>query len=203
MKQWWKKPLIQVYAVGVAIWMLWATFLFLKGIWYSVQGKAGEITISPSQMEYIALTEQKPTDEIPQTDWLVSTDSDPQIRWKCEGRYLEKISLQMDTLWPTGAVVLYYRKANQPDFVPTQMVYATQKAQGQYVFDLAGITVEEIRIDPASQGGVILKIHQIQTQSKGLSVFLPNWQQLALLLLLPPVGLAVYRIVLPIIKRKS
>ena len=98
----------------------------------------------------------------------------------------------METLWPTGAVVLYYRTAQQPDFLPTQMVYAKQTQQGTYVFQLPGVVVEEIRIDPASQGGVILQVEGMETKSNGVTTFVPSWQQGALLLGLPPVGVALW-----------
>lgn len=192
MKRFLKYPLVVAYGLAMAIWILYAGTLQLKSLWYTSQGKGGESVILPSQMELVALVEQKPFSELPKGDWLVSSDSDPQIRWKCNGWYLEQVQLNMETLWPTGAVVLYYRTAQQPDFLPTQMVYAKQTQQGTYVFQLPGVMVEEIRIDPASQGGVILQVEGMETKSNGVTTFVPSWQQGALLLGLPPVGVALW-----------
>lgn len=192
MKRFLKYPLVVAYGLAMAIWILYAGMLQLKSLWYTSQGKGGESVILPSQMELVALVEQKPFSELPKGDWLVSSDSDPQIRWKCNGWYLEQVQLNMETLWPTGAVVLYYRTAQQPDFLPTQMVYAKQTQQGTYVFQLPGVVVEEIRIDPASQGGVILQVEGMETKSNGFATFVPSWQQGALLLGLPPVGVALW-----------
>ena len=192
MKRFLKYPLVVAYGLAMAIWILYAGTLQVKSLWYTSQGKGGESVILPSQMELVALVEQKPFSELPKGDWLVSSDSDPQIRWKCNGWYLEQVQLNMETLWPTGAVVLYYRTAQQPDFLPTQMVYAKQTQQGTYVFQLPGVVVEEIRIDPASQGGVILQVEGMETKSNGFATFVPSWQQGALLLGLPPVGVALW-----------
>lgn len=192
MKRFLKYPLVVAYGLAMAIWILYAGMLQLKSLWYTSQGKGGESVILPSQMELVALVEQKPFSELPKGDWLVSSDSDPQIRWECNGWYLEQVQLNMETLWPTGAVVLYYRTAQQPDFLPTQMVYAKQTQQGTYVFQLPGVVVEEIRIDPASQGGVILQVEGMETKSNGVTTFVPSWQQGALLLGLPPVGVALW-----------
>lgn len=192
MKRFLKYPLVVAYGLAMAIWILYAGMLQLKSLWYTSQGKGGESVILPSQMELVALVEQKPFSELPKGDWLVSSDSDPQIRWECNGWYLEQVQLNMETLWPTGAVVLYYRTAQQPDFLPTQMVYAKQTQQGTYVFQLPGVMVEEIRIDPASQGGVILQVEGMETKSNGVTTFVPSWQQGALLLGLPPVGVALW-----------
>ncbi len=192
MKRFLKYPLVVAYGLAMAIWILYAGTLQLKSLWYTSQGKGGESVILPSQMELVALVEQKPFSGLPKGDWLVSSDSDPQIRWKCNGWYLEQVQLNMETLWPTGAVVLYYRTAQQPDFLPTQMVYAKQTQQGTYVFQLPGVMVEEIRIDPASQGGVILQVEGMETKSNGVTTFVPSWQQGALLLGLPPVGVALW-----------
>lgn len=192
MKRFLKYPLVVAYGLAMAIWILYAGMLQVKSLWYTSQGKGGESVILPSQMELVALVEQKPFSELPKGDWLVSSDSDPQIRWKCNGWYLEQVQLNMETLWPTGAVVLYYRTAQQPDFLPTQMVYAKQTQQGTYVFQLPGVVVEEIRIDPASQGGVILQVEGMETKSNGFATFVPSWQQGALLLGLPPVGVALW-----------
>ena len=192
MKRFLKYPLVVAYGLAMAIWILYAGTLQVKSLWYTSQGKGGESVILPSQMELVALVEQKPFSGLPEGDWLVSSDSDPQIRWKCNGWYLEQVQLNMETLWPTGAVVLYYRTAQQPDFLPTQMVYAKQTQQGTYVFQLPGVVVEEIRIDPASQGGVILQVEGMETKGNGFATFVPSWQQGALLLGLPPVGVALW-----------
>ncbi len=193
MKAWLKKPLVNAYLLAVGVWIVLFCVGFTQSLWQTAAGNGGEMEIPLEQLQLISLVEQKPDPEIPAGNWLVSSDSDPQIRWNAQGRYLEQIELKMKYLLPTGAVVLYYRTPHQADFSPAQMVYAQQKGE-RYLFDLKGKYVEEIRIDPASRGGVILQPEQIRLYSNGIWGLVPDWQQLALLLGLPPLLLALWEI---------
>ena len=194
MKKWLKQPLVKAYLIAFGIWVVLFLVGYAKSVWSGVKGNAGDLVVPLDEIRFVALVEQKPDKTIPEGDWLVSSDSDPQICWSCGGRYIEQIQMKMQSLWPTGAVVLYYRTVGQPEFSPTQIVYAQQQKDGSYLFDVGGKQLEEIRIDPASQGGVILQLEEIRAIPKGIQAIVPSWQQMALLLGLPPVFLAVWQI---------
>lgn len=194
MKNWQKKPLAVAYLAALVVWILMVLVCGLQAAWHTVRGSAGNGEVSLQQLQLTALVEQKPNAEIPEGDWLVSSDSDPQIRWNCGGKYIDVVELDMQTLWPTGAVVIYYRTVGQPDFSPDRILYAQITEDGKYRFDLGGKVVEEIRIDPASSGGVILKIEGLQLHAWELSNLVPNFGQLVLLLGLPVVAAAAWNI---------
>ncbi len=182
------------YLLAVAIWIALFIASSLQVVWYTMQGAIGNQLVPLEELQLISLVEQKPIQEIGQGNWLVSSDSDPQIRWYCGGKYLDTVELKMKTLWPTGAVVLYYRTPEQPDFLPRQMVYAQITEQETYRFDLGGKVVEEIRIDPASNGGVILELEQLRLSAGSEWKILPNFQQAALLLGIPPITVAIWKV---------
>ncbi len=194
MKKRLKQPLVKAYLIAFAVWIVLFLIGYTKSFWNSTKGNSGEMAVPFEEIQFVALVDQKPDKAIPEGNWLVSSDSDPQIRWNCNGRYIEQIQMKMKSLWPTGAVVLYYRTVGQEEFFPTQIVYAQQQKDGSYLFDVGGKQLEEIRIDPASQGGVILQLEEIRTIPKGIRAIVPSWQQLAMLLGLPPVFLAVWQI---------
>ena len=189
------RPLAAAYLLAVVLWLLLAGIGAAKSSWYASKGQGGGITLTPDQLILSSLVEQKPGEGVPEGDWLVSSDSDPQLHWNCGGRYLEQVTLKMQTLWPTGAVVLYYRLPGQTDFSADQMVYAQKTGEDSYRFDLGGVYVEEIRVDPASQSGVILHLDSLSCSAQGAARLIPDFQQLALLLALPPVAAACWHLV--------
>ena len=189
------RPLAVAYLAAVALWLIAVAVGAVKSGWYASRGQGGDCSVTPDQLELVALVEQKPGQGVPEGDWLVSSDGDPQMYWNCGGRYLEQITLEMETLWPTGAVVLYYRLPGQADFSADQMVYAQRVGEHSYLFDLGGVFAEEIRIDPASQGGVILRLEGLSCAAPGWRRLISDWQQLALLLALPPLAAAAWRLV--------
>lgn len=194
LKQLSARPLAAAYLLALVLWLLFAAVGAAKSGWYAARGLGGDITLSADQLQLVSLVNQEPGEGVPEGEWLVSSDSDPQLRWQCGGRYLEDVTLEMESLWPTGAVVLYYRLPGQADFSPTQMVYAQKTAEGKYLFRLGGICAEEIRVDPASQGGVVLRVESLACTAPGWQRLVPSWQQLALLLGLPAVAAALWRL---------
>ena len=55
---------------------------------------------------------------------------------------------------PPGSVALYYLRPGQTEYSETQKVFARVSGENQYAFDLGGLTVTGLRIDPDSVGGV-------------------------------------------------
>ena len=55
---------------------------------------------------------------------------------------------------PSGSVALYYLRPGQTEYSETQKVFARVSGENQYTFDLGGLTVTGLRIDPDSVGGV-------------------------------------------------
>ena len=92
-----------------------------------------------------------PPDDDP--DWYLSTDNDPHILYS-GGGYIETVRLYARHRLPPGSVALYYLLPGQTDYSETQKVFAHVVEPGVYQFDLGGITVSGLRIDPDSVGGV-------------------------------------------------
>lgn len=203
LKQLAARPLAAAYLLAVLLWLAFAAFGAAKSGLYTLRGLGGDCVLSADQLQLVSLVDQEPGEGVPEGEWLVSSDSDPQLRWQCGGRYLENVTLEMESLWPTGAVVLYYRLPGQADFSATQMVYAQTQGDGRYTFRLGGIRAEEIRVDPASQGGVVLRVESLSCTTLGWSRLIPSWQQLALLLGLPPVAAALWRLAAAFVGKKK
>ena len=85
--------------------------------------------------------------------WYLSTDNDPHIIWRGEA-WLETVELDAVHYLPSGSVALYYLRPGQTEYSETQKVFARVSGENQYTFDLGGLTVTGLRIDPDSVGGV-------------------------------------------------
>ncbi len=194
LKQLAARPLAAAYLLAVLLWLAFAALGAAQSALYTLGGRGGDCVLSADQLQLVSLVDQAPGEGVPEGDWLVSSDSDPQLRWQCGGRYLENVTLEMESLWPTGAVVLYYRLPGQADFSPSQMVYAQSAGDGRYTFRLGGICAEEIRVDPASQVEVVLREESLSCTPLSWSRLIPTWQQLALLLGLPAAAAALWRL---------
>ena len=96
----------------------------------------------------------------------------------------------MEQLLPPGSVTLYYLKPGQTDYRETQKVYAWQDSDGSYVFDLGGVTVTGLRIDPDSVGGVptLLTGVELNPPTPWYLRFVPDGGQWILLLFAPAVA---------------
>ena len=156
-----------------------------KTAWYSRQGLAETRTLAWRQLSAVGLREY---DAGREGLWYISTDSDPQLLWAGEA-YIDTVRLNVRHQTPPQGVVLYWKTPGQADFSPRQSVYAVQTGEGEYTFDLGGVRVSELRIDPDSLGGVITRFDGVTLNPPRpwYQVFLPGWGG-ALLLVCGPLA---------------
>ena len=146
------------YALAVILWVVFclggcAVMLTHKagGTMPQTTLTAGDLTFE-SFVSYQDLEWDTPPDDDP--DWYLSTDNDPHILYS-GGGYIETVRLYARHRLPPGSVALYYLLPGQTDYSETQKVFAHVVEPGVYQFDLGGITVSGLRIDPDSVGGVV------------------------------------------------
>ena len=78
----------------------------------------------------------------------------PLTRAKTFWVSLETVELDAVHYLPSGSVALYYLRPGQTEYSETHKVFARVSGENQYTFDLGGLTVTGLRIDPDSVGGV-------------------------------------------------
>lgn len=119
-------------------------------------------------------------------DWFVSTDADPQFHLKQEV-YLESVQLDMQQVGFGGATVLYWKTPGQQDFSEAQSVYGREIAPGSFLYELNGVKVSEIRLDPDSAGGIITRFDglTLNPQRNFAWAFCVGWKGLLMLLTVP------------------
>ena len=133
----------------------------------------------------------EPYDAGEEGPWYISTDGDAQLLWQGDA-YLNTVWLFIEHESPPQAVMLYWKTPGQADFSPRQSVYGTLTAPDVYTFDLGGVRVSEVRIDPDSQGGVVTRLDGVvfNPDQWPLAAFVPGRGAALLLLLAPPAALA-------------
>jgi len=184
------KPLLIAWAAGLALWLLLGCVSLARTAWYAGQGLAETKTLA---LEDFTTAGIRPYDAGEEGPWYISTDSDAQLMWQGEA-YLDTVWLFVEHQSPPQAVMLYWKTEGQTDFSPRQSVYGIQTAPDVYTFDLGGVKVSEVRIDPDSQGGVVTRFNGV-VFNPGLSplaAFVPGPGEAMLLLFAPPLALAAF-----------
>lgn len=181
------------YALAVMLWLVYALVDSAVMLNHKMDGSLRQMTLTPQDLTYESFLNYRedPWSTAPddRENWYLSTDNDPHILW--EGKiYLEQVRLQVEQLLPPGSVTLYYLKPGQTDYRETQKVYAWQDSDGSYVFDLGGVTVTGLRIDPDSVGGVptLLTGVELNPPTPWYLRFVPDGGQWILLLFAPAVA---------------
>lgn len=184
------KPLLIAWAAGLALWLLLGCVSLAKTAWYARQGLAATKSLSFEDFTPLGI---QPYDAGEEGPWYISTDGDPQLLWQGEA-YLNAVWLFVEHESPPQAVMLYWKTPGQTDFSPRQSVYGVETAPGVYTFDLGGVKVSEVRIDPDSQGGVVTRLDGVvfNLDLSPLEFFLPGAGEAMLLLFAPPLALAVF-----------
>lgn len=128
----------------------------------------------------------------PEEDWIVSTDSDPQLLWK-QDLYVESVELKMHRTGNGEATLLYWKEPGQTDFSEAQSVYGRPIGPDRFVYELEGVRVCELRIDPDSAGGIITRLDGavINPPRSWTWAFWPSGRGLLLFLSLPLLGVAL------------
>ena len=135
--------------------------------------------------------------------WYLSTDNDPHIIWRGEA-WLETVELDAVHYLPPGSVALYYLRPGQTEYSETQKVFARVSGENQYTFDLGGLTVTGLRIDPDSVGGVPTRLDGVVLNpvQPWYLRFVPNGGQWLLLLFAPAVGAAFACLAVDVFRKK-
>ena len=181
------------YEVGVMLWLVWAILGSALMLTHKTDGSMRHQILTPEELTYESFRnyDDDPWSTAPDDrgDWYLSTDNDPHILWTGEA-YVETVRLQVEQLLPPGSVTLYYLKPGQTDYRETQKVFARQDTDGSYVFDLGGITVTGLRIDPDSVGGVPTRLSGVELNRPTAWYwrFVPDGGQWILLLFGPAVA---------------
>lgn len=184
------------YALGVMVWLLYAVISSALMLNHKMNGSMRSLTLTAQDLSYESFLDydEDPWSTAPdeREDWYLSTDNDPHILWEGEA-YVETVRLRVEQLLPPGSVTLYYLKPGQTDYRETQKVYAWQDEDGSYVFDLGGVTVAGLRIDPDSVGGVPTRLLgvEINPVTPWYGRFIPKGGQW-ILLLFGPVAAAAF-----------
>lgn len=193
------------YALGVMVWLLYAVISSALMLNHKMNGSMRSLTLTAQDLSYESFLDydEDPWSTAPdkREDWYLSTDNDPHILWEGEA-YVETVRLRVEQLLPPGSVTLYYLKPGQTDYRETQKVYAWQDEDGSYVFDLGGVTVTGLRIDPDSVGGVPTRLLgvEINPTTPWYGRFIPKGGQWILLLFGPVVAAAFLSLLRQIIR---
>lgn len=193
------------YALGVMAWLLYAVISSALMLNHKMDGSMRSLTLTAQDLSYESFLDydDDPWSTAPdeREDWYLSTDNDPHILWEGEV-YVETVRLRVEQLLPPGSVTLYYLKPGQTDYRETQKVYAWQDEDGSYVFDLGGVTVTGLRIDPDSVGGMPTRLLgvEINPATPWYGRFIPNGGQWILLLFGPVVAAAFLSVLRQILR---
>lgn len=193
------------YALAVMLWLVYAIVSSALMLNHKMNGTMRHQTLTPADLTYESFRNyaDDPWSTAPddRENWYLSTDNDPHILWEGEA-YLETVRLQVEQLLPPGSVTLYYLKPGQTDYRETQKVFAWQDTDGSYVFDLGGITVTGLRIDPDSVGGVptLLTGVELNRPTAWYRRFVPDGGQWILLLFGPAVAAGLLSVLRQILR---
>ncbi len=185
------------YAIALILWVVFCLGRCAVMLMHRASGDMPQTTLGAEDLtfesfeNYADLEWDAPPDDDP--DWYLSTDNDPHILYD-GGGYLETVRLYARHRLPPGSVVLYYLKPGQTDYTETQKVYGHVTGDGVYEFDLGGVEVSGLRIDPDSVGGVATLFTGVELNPARFWVwrFVPDGGQLLLILGLPAVAAAAW-----------
>ena len=189
------------YGLAAVLWLVYCLLQSAVMLSRKLGGAMPSLTLTADQLDFESFERYDSRewwtapDERP--DWYLYTSNDPHIFWR-GGGYLETVRLQADQLLPPGAVALYYLRPGQTDYTEAQKVYA-HRCEGGWQFDLGGIEVTGLRIDPDSAGGIPTYLYGVTLNPAQPWVLrlLPTGGQWLLLLALPTLAAALLRLLWP------
>lgn len=159
-----KRWLAFFYAAALVLWLAAAALGFAR---------AGQtVSIAPGEFTLVSAVEADSADAPAGSLTFTSTDADPQLYWEGTAR-VDTVQISMTQDRPSGGVTLYYRTEGQTDYSEAQKVWADQTAPGVWRFDLGGVEVTGLRLDPDSEGGVTSCLSAVT-----LNPAEPWWQRL-------------------------
>lgn len=134
------------YAAALVLWLAAAVLGAARA--------GGPLAVDPAAFSLVGAVEAGPAADAPAGSvTFLSTDADPQLYWEGEAR-VDTVTVYMTQDRPSGGVTLYYRTEGQTDYSEARKVWADQAAPGVWRFELGGVEVTGLRLDPDSEGGV-------------------------------------------------
>ena len=131
--------LILAYAAAVIVWLVYVLVGSAVMLNHKADGTMVTRTLTADDLEFESFVnyddDEWHTAPVDEPGWYLSTDN--------AVHYL-----------PPGSIALYYLRPGQTEYSETQKVFARVSGENQYTFDLGGLTVTGLRIDPDSVGGV-------------------------------------------------
>ena len=139
----------------------WLAFFYAAAILFWLAGaalgaaRAGQpAAIDPAAFTLVSAVEEEPAADAPAGSvTFTSTDADPKLFWTGQAR-VDTVTVYMTQDRPSGGVTLYYLTGDQTDYSEGQKAWADQTAPGVWRFELGGVEVTGLRLDPDSEGGV-------------------------------------------------
>ena len=195
------------YALAAALWVLWVLLSSAVALDHKMNGTLRTQTLGPDDLSYESFMSYAddewatPPDDRP--DWYLSTDNDPHILWQGEA-FVTRVRLQAEQLLPPGSVALYYLTPGQTDYRESQKVYGYRVGENTYEFDLGGVSVTGLRIDPDSVGGVPTRLIGVELNppQAWFWSFVPSGGQWLVLLFAPPMLAALVTLVYQVIRNE-
>lgn len=199
--------LILAYAAAVIVWLVYVLVGSAVMLNHKADGTMVTRTLTADDLEFESFVnyddDEWHTAPVDEPGWYLSTDNDPHIIWRGEA-WLETVELDAVHYLPPGSVALYYLCPGQTEYSETQKVFARVSGKNQYTFDLGGLTVTGLRIDPDSVGGVPTRLDGVVLNpvQPWYLRFVPNGGQWLLLLFAPAVGAAFACLAVDVFRKK-
>ena len=168
---------------------------------YKLRGEMPDLVLGPADLVIESMIDCAENEWVDAPDdrpgWYLSSDNDPHLFWQGEG-YIETVQLHAEQLLPPGGVALYYLRPGQSEYSEAQKVFARISGEDEFTFDLGGVYVTGLRIDPDSVGGVPTRLMDVTLDpvTPWPLRFVPGAGALLLLLFAPPLAAAVLALLL-------
>ena len=195
------------YAAAVMVWLVYVLAGSAVMLNHKADGTMTTQTLTADELEFESFVnyddDEWHTPPVDEPGWYLSTDNDPHIIWRGQA-WLETVELDAVHYLPPGSVALYYLRPGQTDYSETQKVFAHITGENQYTFDLGGIAVTGLRIDPDSVGGVPTRLDGIvlNPNRPWYLRFVPDGGQWLLLLFVPAAAAAFVFLGFEIFRKK-
>lgn len=201
-----RQLLVVCYGLAAALWLVVCVVRGGIMLNYKMKGEMPAAIIAPEQLVtegFVPYTFKEwwvAPDERP--EWYLSTDNDSHIFWQGQG-YLEQVKLLANHLLPPAEVTLYYLLPGQTDYSEKQKIFGRVTGEAEYTFDLGGLYVTGLRIDPDRLGGVPALFYGVELNPADpwFLRLVPDGGQLLVLLFAPALAAAALAAVQDLLKK--
>ncbi|MGD9559004.1 MAG: hypothetical protein AB7V55_00165 [Oscillospiraceae bacterium] len=184
------KWLVWCYVLAVVLWLAIGGATLLRDALRLSSGRLVQtpLTFGDFELESIRLLEDEP-------GRMVSTDPDPQMIYAPQqGFYATRLEFAARALNKApGEMTLYYTTRTDEGFSDKNKLWARQRGDGSWYFDLGGRWVHRLRLDPDTAGGVLWQVEGIVLNARKPwpAYFVPDAGSVFLLLFAPAFAWAV------------